>query len=49
MVGFVGPVFPRDGVEKRYCIEPESNPGRIDLASVSGNDPGYHYYHWTIV
>lgn len=28
---------------KKNCIVRESNPGRIELASVSGNDPGYHY------
>jgi hypothetical protein len=29
--------------KKINCIVRESNPGRIELATVSGNDPGYHY------
>jgi hypothetical protein len=28
---------------KNDCIVRESNPGRVELAPVSGNDPGYHY------
>ena len=30
-------------VGKNNCIVRESNPGRIELVLVSGNDPGYHY------